>query len=112
MGQQNQPFIFSGSASTKSGVPSSVANTTGNSKNVTGFGLSPENQAVVSLWRNRKTEFFILDRSERSWIRTSLPAPFSPADWLCVLGFDGTTLVATSNFQRMRRFKAQIASQQ
>jgi hypothetical protein len=71
---------------------------------ITGAALSEENDVVVGVIRGGKRELLALDRSSRTWIPVSPPEGPAPI-WSYVLGFDGTTLLATAEDGKLRRFR-------
>jgi len=73
-------------------------------RDISGVAISEDNDVVVGNFERGKAEFLALDRSSRSWIPVSLPKEDAPTG-AYVLGFDGTTLVTTTQNGKLVRFK-------
>ncbi len=73
-------------------------------KRVSGFALSDDNEAVAGQFDKKITRFIVLNRASRTWDPVSLPKADSPG-WARVLGFEGSTLLTTTNNGIVRRFK-------
>ena len=80
-----------------------------------GVAISEDNDVVLGDFRATREspappdagapQFLVLDRSSGEWIPVSLPEGQAPR-WAHVLGFDGTTLVATSINGKLTRYRA------
>ena len=73
-------------------------------RDTSGVALSDDNDVVVGLSRNGKTELLTLDRGTRTWRLVALPKEHA-STWTRVLGFDGITVVTTTASGRLTRFR-------
>jgi len=73
-------------------------------RDMTGVGLSPENDVVAGRFRKDKTELDMLDRETHTWVPVSIPPEVAPTYYTRVFGFDGTTLVTNHTATELRRF--------
>ena len=70
---------------------------------IEGAALSDENDLVVGKFGGGGFDILALDRRARAWVSVTLPKE-TIRGWSSVLGFDGTTLVATPRSGQLRRF--------
>jgi hypothetical protein len=71
-------------------------------REISGVAMSEENEVVAGRLGKGKAELVTLDRATRTWNPVSLSA--GTPEWARVLGFDGTTLVTTTENGRLRRY--------
>jgi hypothetical protein len=71
-------------------------------RDISGVVLGPENEVVAGWFGVGKAELVMLDRGTHRWIPVSLST--GVPEWARVLGFDGATLVTTTENGRMRRY--------
>jgi len=74
----------------------------GSDREITGFALSEDGDAIVSTFGKEKTDFLFLDRATGVWTPLSTgPASFR---WARAAGFDGSVLVLYEHPDNLKRF--------
>ncbi len=86
-------FALDGTATTRVQGPADVS----------GFALSEDNEAVAGNFSRKNAEFVVLDRRSGTWRPVTNSKEYAPT-WAWVLGFDGSTLVATTRNGELTRF--------
>ncbi len=71
-------------------------------REISGVVLGEDNEVVAGWFGKGKAELVMLDRGTRKWIPVALST--GVPEWARVLGFDGATLVTTTENGRMRRY--------